>query len=111
VQNSANARDRVNGKKSIGDQAARIAAQMSGAVAGLPSLGLVFPNLLHKLDVANRYRRSLESLESEHWPNPLFDSAMILLHKIVQVLAGSYSNTGAIISVYFSSVMARCDPA
>ena len=83
----------------------------SGSARQLSRLELMFSNLLCKFDAADRYRRCLESLESEHWPNPLFDSAMILLHKIVQVLAGSYSNTGAIISVYFSSVMARCDPA
>jgi hypothetical protein len=46
---------------------------------------LVFLNLLCKLDAADRYRCCLESLESEHWLNPLFDSAMTLLHNVVQV--------------------------
>jgi len=39
-----------------------------------------------------RYCRCVESLEAEHRPNPLFDAAMILLHHIVQVLAGPYPN-------------------
>ena len=39
----------------------------------------MFPNLLGKLDPANRYSCGLESLEAEHRPYPLFDSAMILL--------------------------------
>ena len=50
----------------------------------------MLPNLLGKLDAADRYRRRLESFESEHRSNPVFNSAMILLHNIVQVLAGSY---------------------
>ena len=56
------------------------------------SLELVFPNLPCQLNAADGYRRCPESLEPEHRPNPLFDSAMILLLKVVQVLAGSYPN-------------------
>jgi hypothetical protein len=58
----------------------------------ISNLELVFPNPLCKFDAADRYCRCLESFEPEHRPNPLFDSAMILLHDIVQVLAGSYPN-------------------
>jgi hypothetical protein len=53
----------------------------------------MFPDLLRKLDAADRYRRGLKSLEPEHRPYPLFDSAMILLDNIVQVLTGAYSNS------------------
>jgi hypothetical protein len=42
----------------------------------------VFPDLLRKLDAADRYRCGLKSLEPAHWPYPLFDSAMILLDNI-----------------------------
>jgi hypothetical protein len=47
---------------------------------------LLFPNLLCELNAADGYCRCLESLEPEHRPNPLFNSAMILLHNIVQVV-------------------------
>jgi hypothetical protein len=63
-----------------------------GSARQVSSLELLFPNLLCKLNAADGYRRCLESLEPEHRPNSLFDSAMILLHNIVQVLAGSYPN-------------------
>ena len=52
----------------------------------------MFPNFLRKLDAANRYRSGRESLEPEHRPCPLLDSAMVLLDNIVQVLTGAYSN-------------------
>ena len=42
----------------------------------LSRLELLFSNFLRKLDSANRYRGGLESLEPEHRPYPLFDSAM-----------------------------------
>jgi hypothetical protein len=58
----------------------------------------MFPDLLRKLDVASRYRRGLKSLEPEHRPYPLFDSAMILLDNIVQVLAASYPNAAHYVS-------------
>jgi hypothetical protein len=58
----------------------------------LPRLELMFPSLVRKLDAANRYRCGLESLEPEHRSYPLFDSTMILLNNIVQILARSYSN-------------------
>src|SRR5690242_14160864 len=53
----------------------------------------MFANLLYKLDAADRDRCCVESFESEHRSDSVFDSAMILLHNIIQVLAGSYSNT------------------
>jgi hypothetical protein len=52
----------------------------------------MFPNLLRKLDAPDRDCCGVESFESEHRSNPVFDAAMILLHHIIQVLAGSYSN-------------------
>jgi len=64
-----------------------------GSAQQVSSLELLFPNLLCKLDAADRYRRRFKSLEPEHGPNPLFDAAMILLHNVVQVLAGPYPNT------------------
>jgi len=57
------------------------------------SVELLFPNFLCKLDTTDSYRRSLEAIEPEHRSNPLFDSTMILLHNIVQILAGSCLNT------------------
>lgn len=57
------------------------------------SLELLFPNLFCKLDAADRYCRWFKSLAPEHRPNPLFDAAMILLHNIVQMLAGPYPYT------------------
>jgi hypothetical protein len=41
----------------------------------------MFPNPLRRLDAADRYRRHLESFESEHRSDPVFNSA------------GSYSNS------------------
>ena len=52
----------------------------------------MFPNLLCKLDATDRDRCGLESFEPEHRSYSLFDSAMILLDNIVQILAGSYPN-------------------
>src|SRR5438270_7556555 len=52
----------------------------------------MFSDLLCKLDAADRDCCRVESFESEHRSNPVFDAAMILLHHIIQVLAGSYSN-------------------
>jgi hypothetical protein len=46
-------------------------------------------NLLCKLNAADGYRRCLKSLEPKHRLN----ATMVLLHNIVQVLAGSYPNT------------------
>jgi hypothetical protein len=65
----------------------------SGSARQLSSLELMFPNLLCKLDAADRDHGRVEPFESEHRPYPLFDSAMILLHDIIQVLAGSYANS------------------
>ena len=53
-------------------------------------LELLFPNFLCKFDAAYRYCRCVESLEAEHRSNSPFYAAMILLHHIVQVLAGPY---------------------
>ena len=50
---------------------------------------LIFLNLLCQLYTADRHGRRLESLESEHRPDALFDPAMILLDDVVQVLGGA----------------------
>jgi hypothetical protein len=58
----------------------------------IPELACVQLTLLifsAKFDTANRDRRVVESFESEHRPNPLFDSPMVLFDEIVQVLARS----------------------
>jgi len=63
-----------------------------GSARQVSSFELLFTNLLCKLNATDGYRRRLKSLEPEHRPNSLFDMAMILLHHIVQVLAGPYHN-------------------
>jgi hypothetical protein len=55
------------------------------------------------LDAANRYRCGLKSLEPEHRPYPLFDSAMILLDNIVQVLAAAYANAARYVSRFINA--------
>src|SRR5271166_1809579 len=51
---------------------------------------LIFLNFLCQLNAANRHGRRLESLESEHRPDPLFYPAMVLLVDVIQVLARAY---------------------
>ncbi len=43
-----------------------------------PDRELLFPNFLCKFDAAYRCCRCVESLETDHRSNPLFDAAMIL---------------------------------
>src|SRR6266849_1520014 len=59
------------------------------SAAQLTRLVLSFFDLLCQLDPGNRYRRVVESLESQHGPGSLLHSPMVLLHKVVQVLAPS----------------------
>ncbi len=59
------------------------------STAQLACLVLSFFDLLRQLDPGNRYRRVFESLESQHGPDSLLHSPMVLLHQIVQLLAGS----------------------
>jgi hypothetical protein len=59
------------------------------APAEFARLVLSFYNLLRQLDSGNRYRRVVESLESQHGPDSLLHSPMVLLHPVVQVLAGA----------------------
>jgi hypothetical protein len=69
------------------------------------SLELLLPSLFFKLDAADRLNRSIGRIRC-------FDAAMILLHNIVQILAGPYPNTGrAIVPIDFNSVTARCEAA
>src|SRR5262245_15601686 len=50
-------------------------------------------DLFRQFDAADRDCRCIESLESQHRPNPLFHPTMILLHDIVQVFTGSDLHT------------------
>jgi len=59
-------------------------------VPELPCLELTLLDLLRQLDSANSDCRVVESFESQHRPNPLFDAAVVLFHEIVQVLARSH---------------------
>jgi len=43
----------------------------------------MFPNPPCKLDAADRDGCRLESFESEHRSNPVFDATMVLLHNII----------------------------
>jgi hypothetical protein len=47
----------------------------------------MFPNLLRKLDAADRYRCRLESFESEHLSDPVFNSAMKPLDEVSELEA------------------------
>jgi hypothetical protein len=49
----------------------------------------LFLDFLCQLNAPNRHGRRLESLETEHRPDSLFYSPMILLDHVVQVFAGS----------------------
>ena len=55
----------------------------SGSARQLSRLELMFPNLLCELDAADRDCRRFEPFESEHRPDPVFDSAMILLYNVI----------------------------
>ena len=57
---------------------------------------LIFLNFLCQLNAAKRQGRRLESLESEHRPDALFDPAMILLDDVVQSIGRSESVPGAV---------------
>src|SRR6266849_5931674 len=59
------------------------------APAEFARLELPLLDLLCQLDSGDRYQRAVESLESQHRPDSLLHSPMVLLHQIVQVLAGS----------------------
>jgi hypothetical protein len=49
----------------------------------------LFLDFLCQLNAANRHGRRLELLESEHRPDSLLYSPVILLDNVVQVFAGS----------------------
>src|ERR1700682_1447464 len=59
------------------------------APAEFARLELSLVDLLCQLDSGDRYDRVVESLESQHRPDSLLHSPMVLLYQIVQVLAGS----------------------
>jgi hypothetical protein len=56
----------------------------------LACLELTLFDLFRQFDSANSDRGVVESFESEHRPNPLFDSPVVLFDEIVQVLARSH---------------------
>jgi hypothetical protein len=56
----------------------------------LACLELTLFDLLRQFDSAYSDRRVIEPFESEHRPNPLFDSPVVLFDEIVQVLARSH---------------------
>jgi hypothetical protein len=66
---------------------------MTGAVAvappSLPVLNCFFLIFSAKLDATDHDCCVSESLEPEHWADPSFQSPMILLDQVVQVLAES----------------------
>ena len=49
----------------------------------------MFLNFRCQLNAEDRHGRRLESLESEHRPDSLFDPAMVLFDNVVRVLAGA----------------------
>jgi hypothetical protein len=59
------------------------------APAEFARLELPLLDLLCQLDSRDRYHRVIESFESQHRPDSLLHSPVVLLHQIVQVLAGS----------------------
>src|ERR1700694_1366799 len=59
------------------------------APAEFARLDLPLLDLLCQLDARDRYYRVIELLESQHRPDPLLHSPMVLFHQIVQVLAVS----------------------
>jgi hypothetical protein len=56
----------------------------------LACLEVTLFDLFRQFDSANRDRRVVESFESEHRPNSLFDSPMVRFDEIVQVLTRSH---------------------
>src|SRR6202171_2575909 len=58
-------------------------------------------DLLCQLDSGDCYYRVVESLEAQHGPNSLLYPPMVLLHQIVQVLAGSNCDTTRKFAVCF----------
>src|SRR5262249_12353997 len=64
-------------------------------------LELPLLNLLCQLDSGDRYHRFIESLDSQHRPDALLHSPMVLLHQIIQVLAGSNLDATGKFAVFF----------
>jgi hypothetical protein len=72
----------------------------------LSGLELTLLDLLRQLDSANGDCRVVESFESQHRPNPLFDSAVVLFDEIVQIF-GRYSTTSL---MWHSSIVPSSRP-
>jgi hypothetical protein len=72
---------------------------------------LVFLDFLCQLNAANRHSRRLESLESEHRPNSLFDSAMVLFDDVIKYLQERICTRRGKVPAAFNLVTARCEAA
>src|SRR5450432_294865 len=81
------------------------------APAEFARLELPLLDLLCQLDARDRYYRVIELLESQHRPDPLLHSPMVLFHQIVQVLAGSNLDATGSSPLSFISRTARCEAA
>src|SRR6202163_3256587 len=74
-------------------------------------LELPLLDLLCQLDARDRYDRVVESLESQHRPDSLLHSPMVLLHQIVQVLVDRTWTRPGSSPLSFISRTARCEAA
>jgi hypothetical protein len=68
----------------------------------------MFLNFLCQLNAADRHGCRLESLESEHRPNSLFDSAMVLFNDVIQE---RIRTRRANVLAAFNLATARCEAA
>jgi hypothetical protein len=68
-------------------------------------------NLFRKLNAGDRHRCSIESLESKHRADPLFNPAMVLFDDIVQVFLNRIRTRRGTVPVDLSSAIALCDAA
>ena len=80
----------------MGSSGERRTPQFRDARSPTPELAgfeLALLDLLRQLDSANGDRCVVESFETQHRPDPLFDSPVVLFNEVVQVLAGSDSHS------------------
>ena len=60
----------------------------SGCSGQLSDLKLILLAPLRQFNASDRHCGNVESLESEHWADPLVNSTMVLFDELVQVFAG-----------------------
>src|SRR5262249_44004043 len=77
----------------------------------LSDLKLRFLDLFRQLNTPDCNCRHVESFESKHRSNALLQTAMILLHHVVQVFTGPNPDPRHMRPVDFSSRIARCEAA